>query len=134
MVVYLRNVPLNVTAVLPISLYVVLDSGAMLSSLVSADVLIPTSLIDGVVVLVAAKAAVDNNVEMITIVAISLVNTFKLTPLSQNVKFHTSNFDSISQKICLWESLCYVMDVFIFFKNVGLYCRFILHLKGCMLL
>ena len=82
----------------------------------------------------AAKAAVDNNVEMITIVAISLVNTFKLTPLSQNVKFHTSNFDGISQKICLWESLCYVMDVFIFFKNVGLYCRFILHLKGCMLL
>ena len=82
MVVYLRNVPLNVTAVLPISLYVVLDSGAMLSSLVSADVLIPTSLTDGVVVLVAAKAAVDNNVEMITIVAISLVNTFKLTPLS----------------------------------------------------
>lgn len=82
MVVYLRNVPLNVTAVLPISLYVVLDSGAMLSLLVSADVLIPTSLIDGVVVLVAAKAAVDNNVEMITIVAISLVNTFKLTPLS----------------------------------------------------
>ncbi len=82
MVVYLRNVSLNVTAVLPISLYVVLDSGAMLSSLVSADVLMPTSLIDGVVVLVAAKAAVDNNVEMITIVAISLVNTFKLTPLS----------------------------------------------------
>ena len=81
MVVYLRNVPLNVTAVLPISLYVVLDSGAMLSSLVSADVLMPTSLIDGVVVLVAAKAAVDNNVAMITIVAISLVNTFKLTSL-----------------------------------------------------
>ena len=81
MVVYLRNVPLNVTAVLPISLYVVLDSGAMLSSLVSADVLIPTSLIDEVVVLVAAKAAVDNNVEVITIVAISLVNTFKLTSL-----------------------------------------------------
>ena len=47
---------LNVTAVLPISLYVVLDSGAMLSSLVSADVLIPTSLIDGVVVLVCCES------------------------------------------------------------------------------